>query len=116
MPGKIRFVQTCYACPEQYDGYLDDEMVAYLRLRHGFFYVAAPDVSGERIYEAYPVDSDGHFSSPEERDRHLRFAADAILKWDARGRVPLNEPPAPDVEYQLDGFEDDNTDTDGEAE
>jgi hypothetical protein len=29
--------QTCIACPEQYDVYLDNSYVGYLRLRYGRF-------------------------------------------------------------------------------
>ena len=28
---------TCFACPEQYDVFLDGEQVGYLRLKHGVF-------------------------------------------------------------------------------
>ena len=30
----VTLVQTCGACPEQYDAYIDDKKIAYLRLRH----------------------------------------------------------------------------------
>lgn len=37
--GDIELRQTCAACPEQYDAYLNGELVGYLRLRHGHFRV-----------------------------------------------------------------------------
>lgn len=30
----IHLVKTCEACPEQYDAYLGEKRVGYLRLRH----------------------------------------------------------------------------------
>ena len=37
---------TCGACPEQYDIYLGDKLIAYFRLRWGGFYVAPYDEYG----------------------------------------------------------------------
>lgn len=74
-----RLILTCVACPEQYDvfkGARPGPIVGYLRLRHGWFYAAVPDASGETIYEAEP-DGDGSFTD-EERDRYLTEAIDAI--------------------------------------
>ena len=34
----FKLVQTCGACPEQYDVYEGDEEVGYMRLRHGHFH------------------------------------------------------------------------------
>lgn len=73
---RIQLVMTCGACPEQYDAFLDEKQVGYLRLRHGFFYVEYPDCGGETIYEAYP-DGDGIFAD-YERDRYLSDAKAAI--------------------------------------
>ncbi len=75
----IELVQTCGACPEQYDAFLGGKMVGYLRLRHGYFYVSYPYVGGETVYEAYP-DGDGCFDSEEERGYHLRNAKHAIIE------------------------------------
>ncbi len=70
---------TCTACPEQYDAYVDGERVAYLRLRHGYFYASCPWVEGETVYEAQ-TKGDGIFDS-EEREKELNAAVDAILTW-----------------------------------
>lgn len=45
----MRLVQTCSACPEQYD-VLDDDgfQIGYLRLRWGEFTVEVPDAVRER--------------------------------------------------------------------
>lgn len=69
--------QTCDACPEQYDVYLDGREVGYLRLRHGYFraeYTA--DGGDEIVYEASP-EGDGIFE-PEERNYYLNRAIQAI--------------------------------------
>jgi hypothetical protein len=79
---KIDLILTCDACPEQYEAYLGEKQVGYLRLRHGKFRVDFPDVGGETIYEAYP-EGDGNFSN-EERDFYLEEALKAIEKKLAR--------------------------------
>ncbi len=33
-PVVVRLVQTCFACPEQYDAFIGEEKAGYLRLRH----------------------------------------------------------------------------------
>lgn len=76
----IRLVQTCGACPEQYDA-LDEHgrHVGYLRLRHGNFTVECPDYGGQLVYSAQP-EGDGCFTS-DEQDRYLRYAVQAIENW-----------------------------------
>ena len=78
----IRLVQTCYACPEQYDAFLGDRQVGYLRLRHGEFRVDVPDCGGETVYEAEP-EGDGIFAD-HERDHFLLEAKRAIAAEIAR--------------------------------
>lgn len=77
----IKLEQTCGACPEQYDAYLNGEVVGYLRLRHGYFTVSCPWSGGEVVYEAQP-EGDGLFTY-EERDGFLEAACAAIAKWTA---------------------------------
>lgn len=69
-------VQTCGACPEQYDVYKGGNQVGYLRLRHGWFYASVPDCSDNIVYEAEPK-GDGIFET-DERTRYLTEAIDAI--------------------------------------
>jgi len=69
-------IQTCWACPEQYDVFKDGKQVGYLRLRHGWFYASVPDCSDEIIYEASP-EGDGVFEE-EERMDYLGQAIKAI--------------------------------------
>lgn len=70
---------TCGACPEQYDAYINGVKVAYLRLRHGYFYVQMPYDSENKIYEAYPV-GDGSFEEWERED-YLNMAKLKILEF-----------------------------------
>lgn len=74
----INLVMTCGACPEQYDAFIDNERVGYLRLRHGYFYVDFPECGGETIYDAHPK-GDGIFET-EEREFYLLEAKKAIIK------------------------------------
>jgi hypothetical protein len=97
---KIKLVLTCGACPEQYDAFDETgRMVGYLRLRHGSFRVDCPDSGGTTVYMAQP-DGDGIFTD-DERDYYLRHAVAAILKW-MKGEH-TDKPPAPDVEYEIEG-------------
>lgn len=78
----LRLVCTCAVAPEQYDAFLGNEQVGYLRLRHGHFTGTYPDVDGELIYEADPK-GDGCFEDDErahflmEAVRALKLHADA---------------------------------------
>jgi hypothetical protein len=84
----IELIQTCGACPEQYDAYINGEKVGYLRLRHGVFTVDYPDCGGKRLITEYP-DGDGIFTY-DERDEYLTRAKQAIL--DAYKSTLENEP------------------------
>ncbi len=75
----IELVMTCGACPEQYDAFYQGTQVGYLRLRHGYFSVDAPDCGGDTIYEAEPQ-GDGMFDD-DERDCFLTEAKCAIAGW-----------------------------------
>ena len=73
-----RLDRTCFAFPEQYDVYIGDEQVGYLRLRHGEFYADYPECGGETVYTASP-NGDGIFDL-DERMQYLTAAIDAIDK------------------------------------
>lgn len=73
----VRLEMTCGACPEQYDAYIGENKVGYLRLRHGYFTVEVPCVFGRVVYEAYTM-GDGAFDA-SEREFHLIRAKKAIL-------------------------------------
>lgn len=74
----IRLYQTCGACPEQYEAFLGEKQVGYLRLRHGHFRVDFPDCAGETIYSAYPQ-GDGEFTE-KERSYFIKKAKQALLR------------------------------------
>jgi len=76
LESRVVLIQTCGACPEQYDLKFDGVNIGYLRLRHGYFraeYVP----TGEIVYEAEP-EGDGLFTS-DEREGYLEAARNAIL-------------------------------------
>jgi predicted HAD superfamily Cof-like phosphohydrolase len=75
---EIELIQTCGACPEQYDAFYNSIQVGYLRLRHGYFRVDYKDCGGETIYEAEP-EGDGIFED-HERAQYLNAAKEAIMK------------------------------------
>ena len=78
------FRMTCECCPEQYDVYKKDNLnniVAYVRLRHGWLYAVCPDVDGEMIYSRDLDVSDGYFISEEERIEHLTNIKNNIVIW-----------------------------------
>ena len=73
----MRLVQTCGACPEQYDVFdAYGEQIGYLRLRHGHFAAHWGNPSGRVLYTASPR-GDGVFE-PDERDLYLGRALSAI--------------------------------------
>ncbi len=73
----FRLVQTCGACPEQYDVFDEnDEQVGYLRLRHGSFTADYPGCGGEMVYSATAA-GDGMFED-SEREYHLSRALEAL--------------------------------------
>lgn len=72
---RIELRQTCWACPEQYDAYLDGVQVGYLRLRHGSFSVWSADQQVEYM-RAHPR-GDGSFED-DEREHYLTQAKLAI--------------------------------------
>lgn len=88
----ITLVKTSCGCPEQYDAFLGNEQVGYLRLRHGRFTVECPDVGHTTVYEAKP-EGDGAFERTERR-KYLSKAVNAIMTWKT-GDIHVN------VEYQI---------------
>lgn len=103
MNRKIVFKMISGACPEAYDAYIEGMKVGYLRLRWGHFTVRAPDHDGDVLYEAWPR-GDGCFYDAEDRDVHLRFAGEALLKYLDEGPPKPRQPP--DIVYELEDFYD----------
>lgn len=72
----FEFIETCGACPEQYDVFLEGKQVGYVRLRWGRLRCDYPDVGGETIYSYYWEDAWlGEFPNDEEREFHLEKIA-----------------------------------------
>lgn len=82
---RLRLIQTCGACPEQYDVYDGEEKVGYMRLRHGYFYVQYPSSGGTVVYTANPR-GDGSFADERERKLHLRMGCRAIIEQMMRNK------------------------------
>jgi len=85
----LRLEITCVACPEQYDVYLGDVQVGYLRLRYGEFRADYPDCGGVTVYEDKP-EGNSMFKD-YERDRYLAEAAAALLAHH-KAQIPPTDP------------------------
>lgn len=103
----VRIVQTSIACPEQYDIYdADDELVGYVRLRHGKFTV---ERHGHEVFRReFPIQEgvklepeereilfpgeyhDSVFGSDTARDAYLEIALRKVLGEPLVGSVLLN--------------------------
>ena len=73
----FKLEMTCFACPEQYDVYLDNKQVGYLRLMHRHFRCDYLECGGKRLFDTY-TEGDGIFKE-EERDPMIREALSAIM-------------------------------------
>ena len=81
MTKHLKFIQTCIACPEQYDVILNKEQVAYVRLRWGHLVVYYPDyLRGVLIYEhSFGEKLKGEFTDAE-RDYYLDIIRRKIVE------------------------------------
>mgnify|MGYP000489417732 CR=1 FL=1 len=79
----VELIQTCPAFPEQYDGYIDGEKVAYLRLRHRWF---RAEYLGKVVFTSEP-NGDGAFDD-SERAQQLNAACDAIINEHRKREEP----------------------------
>ncbi len=94
MSDKLRLVQTCAACPEQYDVFSGEELIGYMRLRWGHF---RAEYLGKTVYDASTI---GHGSFDDtERHRHLNAGCTAILAAAAEANQP--EPPEEPALYDI---------------
>lgn len=77
--GNYTIVQTCGACPEQYDMLdKDANIVGYFRLRHGTFTVEYPCAGGKLLLRENPK-GDGVFEY-DERECYLTKAYLEVIK------------------------------------
>lgn len=85
LPEDVELVQTCFACPEQYDMLLFGVRVGYFRLRHSSYTVAAggPSLDPQEVVltEDYcpSGESDVGVFRWEDRDDALLRGAWAVL-------------------------------------
>lgn len=77
-----KLVNTCSACPEQYDVYREDKLVGYLRLRHSKFTARSVNddvIVYEKIIQDNLEDSMvGAFLSEDQRISELTAAIDFL--------------------------------------
>ena len=76
----LEFRLTCLMCPEQYDVFLDNVQVAYVRLRRGYLSVDSPDCGDETIYKHQFINKQGCFKSAKQRIKYLKKIARIILR------------------------------------
>lgn len=69
----FEFHETCGACPEQYDVYLEGKLVAYVRLRYAKLAAYVPDVGGRQVHLHY-------WDEPEALDGYLGIFPDDIQR------------------------------------
>jgi biotin synthase-related radical SAM superfamily protein len=62
---KETIIQTCGACPSQWDAKTTDGDKVYIRVRHGYFRLEVNDVN---IFDGEPDDVDGVMSTDEMID------------------------------------------------
>lgn len=85
----VDFIETCVACPEQYDVFIEGKEVGYVRLRWGRLSVRYPCVGGKEVYTFDWVDPLlGEFETDDERDYHLEQAAKALYNEYSKCEVP----------------------------
>lgn len=83
---KIKLVCTCGACPEQYDMFIDDTLVGYIRYRWGYL-ACRPcnnDVTdwNKTVYEwEHPDDGMSGIIPEDQRDMLLQQCKNAIAKY-----------------------------------
>lgn len=88
----LKLIQTCGACPEQYDVYLDADCIGYMRLRHGYFRAEYRDTT---VYTCSPK-GDGCFKD-DERVKYLNEACRAIIK----AHENINDDPLEEPIYEM---------------
>ena len=61
-----KLIQTCNACPSQWDAWAEDGTYYYIRFRHGYLSVNSGDVDGPEVF-CYADDrmADGYMEAQE---------------------------------------------------
>lgn len=78
----FEFRMTCMACPEQYDVFLGEELVGYVRLRWGCIRAEFPDVWRELVYvHEFNDPFMGCFDNEKQRMKHLKRIAKRLKEY-----------------------------------
>ena len=75
----LRLEKTCSMCPEQYDVFLEDRQVGYIRVRWGGMWVSCPRAGGEMVY--HNPDVGFGFLTDKEREELIPLALEKIQAW-----------------------------------
>lgn len=82
MAEKLVFKQTCSMCPEQYDVFIGEKQVAYIRLRCGWLAVFPDATSDTILYEhTFSNKWKGEFNNEKERKKYLDIIERKILSF-----------------------------------
>jgi hypothetical protein len=80
--GEFIFVETCGACPEQYDVFFNDKAIGYVRLRHGLLTVRVPNSQGKSIFQVkFDEEWKGNFENQDEREFYFRKIVEILELW-----------------------------------
>ena len=82
LAAELELVQTCGACPEQYDVFHNGEQVGYMRLRNGIFRAECPNCGGDLVFYSESLENGaGSFRDEDERNMNLSWAKLSIAGW-----------------------------------
>ena len=75
--------QTSFMCPEQYEVFYRGQMVAYIRLRHGYLTCECPSVNGDMVFQHHFNDGDrGSFKNNGQCLQFIMISMmPKILRW-----------------------------------
>lgn len=95
---ELIFNRTCRAYPEQYDVYIGERYIAYVRLRSGRLTVCPIGKDNEPEFDNYTIVKDwkndplkGSFDSEEERQEYIGKIKEIILNGQLRKQEQPND-------------------------
>lgn len=80
-PRVVSVVQTCFGCPDAYEGRLRDDRLFYFRYRHGHVSLSVGadlDQPDARVGQFLGEDLQGVFDSREQRDEVFTWLLDEV--------------------------------------
>ena len=90
----MNLIQTCSGCPEQYDlkSVLDMSMLAYFKVRYGYFRVDFGDCGGETIYDfSFGNGWNGVFEDENQRIEQLSKGIEKVVEKLRKDKGEENE-------------------------